>query len=46
MTVAATMSWLVFLCGLATAIAAAQTPESEYEIGGPLAGLRLPLYPT
>ena len=43
---AAKMPWMVFLCGFIPAIAAAQTTGSECEIGGPLAGLRLPLYPT
>nr|MCU0982533.1 hypothetical protein [Pirellulaceae bacterium] len=43
---AAKMPWMVFLCGFIPAIAAAQTTGSECEIGGPLAGLRLPLYAT
>ncbi len=43
---AAKTSWMVFLCGFAPAIAAAQTTGAECETGGPLAGLRLPLYPT
>jgi len=37
---------LALCCGLLAAMAAARSPEPQYEIGGPLAGLRLPLYPT
>jgi hypothetical protein len=46
MAMTAKVSWMVFLCGFVPAIAAAQTAGLECEIGGPLAGLRLPLYPT
>jgi hypothetical protein len=40
------MCWLVLGCGFVAAIAAALGPAAEYEIGGALAGLRLPLFPT
>jgi len=39
--------WLVLACVLLSPIAAAAAPQDDdYEVGGPLAGLKLPPYPT
>jgi len=38
--------WMLVVCGVVPAAAAAQTADTAYEIGGPLAGNRLPLYAT
>ena len=43
---AARFSWMFFVCGWTATLAAALALGAEYEVGGLLAGIRLPLYPT